>query len=255
MTQLRSRQKKEITKRVRERAAELGDRLERIRSGRAPPRIDQLKLNEAKEYRLGIVFIDISQFTDYVFAHEERDTLRMVGLFIPEVIEIVRDYGGYFEKNTGDGVLAYFGAGEDDETAVRMVLDYLATVKWALANHVNPRLEEWNQDLISISAGATYGTTFVARIGAKSGTHAMNRLTAVSEVANIASRLEEKAGENEYLVGSRIRQLAQDTGWAGHLDYSQPTDYEWYGKDRDRRLLAYNFTGEWEGTESANLET
>jgi class 3 adenylate cyclase len=248
--------KEQIASRVRDRSEKLGDRLENISSGRTAPKLEGLRLNEAKEYRLGIVFVDINSFSDYVFSHSEQEVLNMLGLFIPEIIEIVRDYSGYFEKNTGDGVLAYFGAEENDVDSVTTLLDYLATVKWTLANQINPILDKQGIDPISISAGATYGTTFVSRIGVKSGKQRMNRLTAVSEIANIASRLEESANQNEYLVGSRIEHLAQETSWDGKFEFNRATEYEWRlnSEEELRPFLAYNFTGEWESTNSENLE-
>jgi class 3 adenylate cyclase len=247
--------KRKIAERVGERSEEVERRLENIRSGRAAPKIEQLRLNEAKEYRLGMVFIDINGFSDYVFEHEERETLTMLGIFIPEVLEIVRDYDGYFEKNTGDGVLAYFGAETEDQEAVSTLLDYLSTVKWALANQINPALDDRGLDPISISAGATYGPAYLSRIGVKSGTQRMNRLTAVSEVANIASRLEDWADENEYLVGPRIEHFGQSTEWAEAFLYSRITEYEWklWSDDEPRPFIAYNFVGEWESTKSDNL--
>jgi len=34
--------------------------------------------------------------------------LRVLNLFFTEMIRIVEDYGGAVEKNTGDGLMAYF---------------------------------------------------------------------------------------------------------------------------------------------------
>lgn len=248
--------KRKIAERVQERADKVEGRLESIGSGRTAPALNRLRLNEAKEYRLGMVFIDINEFSDYVFNHNEHSVLKMLGLFIPEVIQLVRDYDGYFEKNTGDGVLAYFGAEQNDREAVSTLLDFLSTVKWALANQINPWLIENDIEPISISAGATYGSTYLSRIGVKSGNQRMNRLTAVSETANIASRLEEWASKNEYLVGSRIRHFAQATAWEDAFQYNRTTDYEWKlkGEERAQPFVAYHFTGEWESTDSANLE-
>jgi len=76
-------------------------------------------------------------------------------------MELVRDFDGKLEKNTGDGILAYFGAGEDDGDAVETLLEYIATVKWALKYHVNPELEDNDVETISISTGSAYDTVSV----------------------------------------------------------------------------------------------
>ncbi|UHH25671.1 adenylate/guanylate cyclase domain-containing protein [Halobacterium noricense] len=203
-----------------------------------------------------MVFLDINSFSDYLFDNSEDEALRMLNIFIPEVLDIIRDYGGVFEKNTGDGVLAYFGAGKSDTVAVRTILDFLATVKWALANVINPQLQEKGIAPISISCGATYGTTYLSRIGVKSGNQQMNRLTAVSKIANTASRLEEKAGMNEYLVGPRIEYYSQETSWDSWMEFREVLEYRWSPKsDSDERLFRiYDFVGEWNSTKTENLE-
>ena len=40
----------------------------------------------------------------------------MLSLFFSEMIRVVGDYGGTVEKNTGDGIMAYFAQGSDQAT-------------------------------------------------------------------------------------------------------------------------------------------
>lgn len=247
--------KRKIAERVEDRADTVEERLMDISSGETAPTLNQMRLNEAKQFRLGMVFIDINGFSRYVLDNSDEQVLKMLSIFIPEVLQIVRDYGGYFEKNTGDGILAYFGAGETDSESVSTLLDYLATVKWALANQINPLFEENGIEPISISSGATYGSTYVSRIGVKSGNQQMNRLTAVSETANFAARLEEEADENEYLVGPRVKYHANDSGWEGMFSYKDVWGYKWKpeSETKDREYIIRDFYGKWESTLSSNL--
>jgi adenylate cyclase len=50
-----------------------------------------------------------------VRAHEQQKAvLVLMNIFMAEMLNIVRDFGGSYEKNTGDGLMAYFG---EEETA------------------------------------------------------------------------------------------------------------------------------------------
>ncbi|QIB79069.1 adenylate/guanylate cyclase domain-containing protein [Haloferax volcanii] len=244
--------KEDIEERITERADTIEERHDHIPRGRTTPRLDSLSLHSAKRYRLGMIFIDINDFSGYMSRNDDEDTLFMLNLFIPEAMELVRDFEGKLEKNTGDGILAYFGAGDSDQEAVENLLEYIATLKWALANHINPILEEENIETISISGGAAYDLVHISRIGAHSGNQQMNRLTAVSTGANIASELEDMAGTNEYFVNDGIYQYSdKENGWGQFVhDRGVHTGYLW----ADETAHYYNFSGIWTDTDTENLE-
>lgn len=197
-------EKRKLAERINRRSAKVNERLENISRGRTLPNKENQRLNEPKEYELAIVFLDINDFSEYLLESSAEEVLYMLGVFIPEAMELVRRYDGYFEKNTGDGLLAYFGFGKAASEAITDLFDYLSTVRWALDKVINPHLVERELQPISISAGATYGQTFLQKIGVRTTSQEMNRLTAVSRAANLASRIEQLAGENEYLVGPAI---------------------------------------------------
>lgn len=245
--------KDEIEERVEERRDTILDRLSDIPNGQTTPKLESLTIHSAKEYRLGMVFVDINDFSGYISRNDNEDTLFMLNLFIPEAMELVRDYDGKLEKNTGDGILAYFGAGENDGDAVENLLEYIATLKWALANHINPLLEEEGVETITISAGAAYSNVYISRIGAHSGNQQMNRLTAVSSGANVASELEDMADTNEYYVNDGVYENSdREDGWGQYLwDKGEHDGYLWGGD----QAHYYNFSGIWTSTESENLKS
>lgn len=245
--------KNEIEERVDEQAELVEERLDHIPSGYTMPDREDMRMASAKKFKLGIVFIDINNFTEYTNDNDEYDVLFMLNIFVPEIMEIVRDYDGYFEKNTGDGILAYFGVGENYEDITETVLEYFATVKYALANHINPTLEDYNITPITISGGASIGkNVYISRIGK----HSLNRRTAVGTSANSASKLEDMAETNDYLVNEGIyRYSNREDGWGQCLsDKGQLSGFTW-GSDSDGwdPQHYYNFTGIWSGTETSNL--
>ncbi|WP_424017341.1 adenylate/guanylate cyclase domain-containing protein [Halorientalis pallida] len=243
----------EIETRVNEQAATVEERLEHIPDSYSMPDLEDMTLHTAKKFDLGIVFIDINDFTDYTDRNDYDEILFMLNMFIPEAMELVRDYDGYFEKNTGDGVMAYFGAGEDDEETAELVIEYLSALKYALANHINPSLSDHGIEPISISAGATMGKAYISRIGV----HSLNRRTAISVAANVASKLENASSTNEFYVGEGIYEYTHesfDEDPFEKLGHFSP--YVWENEETGERMpyQHYNFVGGWEGTNWENLE-
>ncbi|EMA56330.1 adenylate/guanylate cyclase domain-containing protein [Halococcus thailandensis] len=245
--------KEEIEERTDDQAELVQERLEHIPNGRTMPDREDMLMASAKKFKLGIVFVDINDFTAYSGDNSERDVLFMLNLLIPEIMEIVRDYDGYFEKNTGDGILAYFGVGDDYDTIAETVLEYFATVKYSLANHIVPTLEDNDVEPVTISGGASMGkNVHISRIGK----HSLNRRTAVGTTANIASKLENRASTNQYFVNEGIYQHSdKEDGWGQYLtDKGAFESYRW-GSDSSgwTQQHYYHFSGIWSSTETDNL--
>jgi class 3 adenylate cyclase len=71
---------------------------------------------------MAVLFLDIcnlSKMNSESQAEHER-VLRVLNLFIAEMLRVVREYDGEFEKNTGDGLMAYF-AGTNEVCTLRAV--------------------------------------------------------------------------------------------------------------------------------------
>lgn len=194
---------------VEDHAELVEDRLEHIPDSHVMPDPEDMDLHEAREFRLGVVFIDINDFSDYSERNNKEDVLFMLNVFIPKVMEGIREFHGAFEKNTGDGILAYFGPEDDDNEIADTILRYFFYVQMMLHMAANPILRDYNVEPISISASAALGTVHISRIGV----HSMSRRTAVSSTANIASELEDIAGTDQYLVGQGVHKYASDDGF------------------------------------------
>ena len=73
-----------------------------------------MRLGEGKHFDImTVMFLDICKFSDRPnwTTEEQKAVLKTLNIFMGEMLSIVRDFGGEFEKNTGDGLMAYFGAG------------------------------------------------------------------------------------------------------------------------------------------------
>lgn len=240
-------QKRDVHESLDRREEQLAERLQNISSGRAHPRNWNKRLNEPKQYEIATVFIDIDHFTEYLISNGPKATLYMVGLFIPEAMRVINEYDGHFEKNTGDGLLAYFGFGKSAKESVADVLQYITTIRWVLSHEVNPRLRQLGIEPVTVSSGATYGEAYLAEIGTPSPDSSLKRLTAVSTQVNTAFQLETQAADDEHHVGPAIEHHAdQDDQEYLHLEDVYDS-YVWKNPETgDREPYAiYQYVGEW----------
>lgn len=238
-----------VSERVEDRADNVADRLEDIPDSYKMPDPEDMTIGSAKNFRLGVVFVDIAGFSEYAQRNTEKDVLFMLNMLIPEIMETIRDTEGDFEKNTGDGILAYFGAGESDRQTAHDVLTYVATIKTVLADYINPTLEDNGIEPVSIKVGAAMGDVHISRIGVDR----LNRRTVVGETANIASKLEDEADKHEFFISEEIHESVtsgEECGWAPYLEkWGTLARFE-----RDGEAVEYyNFRGYWEGTETENF--
>jgi adenylate cyclase len=60
---------------------------------------------------LAVLFLDICGFSSRPnwTPQEQNTVLGIMNVFMAEMLSIVNDFGGTCEKNTGDGLMAYFG--------------------------------------------------------------------------------------------------------------------------------------------------
>lgn len=240
-------QKRDVHKSLNRREDQLADRLHDISTGRSHPHNWNKRLNEPKQYEIATVFIDIDHFKEYLLRNNPKATLYMLGLFIPEAMRVINEYDGHFEKNTGDGLLAYFGFGKSAEESVADVLQYITTIRWILSNEVNPRLKQLDIEPVTVSSGATYGEAYLAEIGTPSADSSLKRLTAVSTQVNTAFQLETKATDDEHLVGPAIEFHADedDSEYLRLEDVYDPYGWENPETGEMEPYAIYQYVGKW----------
>ena len=92
----------------------LEERVDASTPGRVFPDEERLAIGEGKHFdEMAVLFLDICGFSALPnwTTDEQKLVLKTLNLFMGEMLTVVRDYGGTFEKNTGDGLMAYFGEG------------------------------------------------------------------------------------------------------------------------------------------------
>lgn len=191
------------------------ERVERVRqqiynrlsvtSGRTIPDVDDLALSTGRRMGSAIMFIDICGFSNRLCETESEQTMLMaaLNLFFSEMIKIAEDYGGTVEKNTGDGLMAYFedGTSTPENGSHRAVASGL-TMMAANEYLIKPILIKSGIESIQFRICIDYGQVTIAKLGAAKR---FNAIVAIGTTANVASKMLSVAKADEILLGESVK--------------------------------------------------
>lgn len=171
----------------------------------------------AEERRIvTVVFGDVVGFTTLAEHLDPEQLKRLVDNAFERLVDDVVAFGGRVDKLLGDGILALFGAPvahEDDaERAVRAALRMQRSLgEFVARSNLDPPLR--------MRIGINTGEVLV-------GTLAGTDYTAMGDVVNTASRLQEEAPPGGVLVGEAT--YAQTRG---AIEYGAPTELQPRGRE------------------------
>ena len=212
-----------------------------VSTGRVVPDDDDLGIGTGRRLALAIMFLDISGFSSRPaeFATEQDMLLRMFNLFFTEMITIAEEYGGTVEKNTGDGLMAYFEdrAGDPPEGGAKRAVACALSMMEINSLLINPIIRASGLSDLQFRLGIDYGSVTIARVGAA---RRFGSAVAIGTTANVARKMLDIGGPGEILVGERaVSQLPPDwrlcwcqrstdqTGWVYRIS-GRPYRFYWY---------------------------
>ena len=182
------------------RVREIDNRRRQIEStiGHLEPQIQEMKLGEAKKFKLAVLHIDINGFKKLVQGLSQEQYLRLVSSFLTEMTQIVDDLNGMIDRYVGDQVTALFGIDHKcekcgPEDSLKCALNMMTVIKYCL----NPYFESIGLPPISCSIGIDFGDIWIAKVGIRG----INQLTLVGNAVNIAAQLVEIANNGHILLG------------------------------------------------------
>lgn len=147
-----------------------------------------------------VLFADLVGFTTLSEHRDPESVKRLVDRIFEQLLRDVEDHGGVVDKVLGDAIVAMFGAPvahEDDaDRAVRAGLAMQGSLREFRRS--NPA------DAVRMRIGINTGEVLV-------GTLAGGDYTAMGDVVNTASRLQEAAPPGAVLVGAATRELCSST--------------------------------------------
>jgi adenylate cyclase len=211
-------------------------------SGRVVPYDDDLAIGEGRRLQMAVMFLDISSFSQRPSETEpEQDLmLRILNLFFSEMIKVAEDYGGTVEKNTGDGLMAYFednGSEKGTKRAVACALTMMAANQHLIA----PILAATPVPELQFRVTIDHGPVTVARLGAA---RRFNANVAIGATANFAAKMLSFAEPGEVVLGEAAKDQLP-LAWQTAFTELITTETGWTYRQSGRPYGLYRYTGRW----------
>ena len=157
---------------------------------------------KGEERIITVLFADIRGFTAWSRRHSPREAVDLLNAYLGAMIPVVEDCGGMVDKYIGDGIMAIFGAPDDQpdhaERAVEAAVEMVRR-----ARELAPEWGRRDFPGLRIGVGVATGPALVGLVGGR------RRLdyTAIGETVNAAARIESANKElgSEILIAARTR--------------------------------------------------
>ena len=168
------------------------------------PDLDQVTIGSGRHFVLSVLFLDICGFSSRpsADAEEQKKVLLTMNMFMAEMLNVVRDFGGTYEKNTGDGLMAYFGEeGSSPAERVRPAVEAAVVMHYVNDHLLTPWFQRNDIVPIRFRVGIDVGPTTIARVGLRGEE---NSRVAIGTVANIACKLMKLIPDGGICIGNDV---------------------------------------------------
>jgi class 3 adenylate cyclase len=212
--------------------------------GRIIPDSADLAIHDGRRIDAAVMFLDICKFSQRPCesAQEQLIILQIISLFFTEMIRIIEDYGGVVEKNTGDGLMAYFGPNFLPNVSTQQrALTAALTMFTAAEEIINPLIIRSGLARVDFRICMDQGQITVAKVGAARG---FNGIVAVGTTANIASKMLSVAEANTILIGTRFR-TGLPQSWVDEFVVYQTNETGWFWRGTGAPYAFWQYTGRW----------
>jgi adenylate cyclase len=146
------------------------------------------------EQNVAILFADIRGFTALSETKLPYDVVFMLNQYLGQMSDAIDDAGGYVDKFIGDGIMAIFGMEKGPEAGARDALR-AARAMGGVLDALNRSLAADLASPLNIGIGIHTGPAILGRIGVSDASGATQRITALGDTVNTASRLESSSKE------------------------------------------------------------
>lgn len=211
-----------------------------VADGRVIPEDGELPIGVGRRLNATVLFLDICGFTDRPAstADEQETLLHMISLLFSELIRIVEDYGGTVEKNTGDGLMAYFTSYENVTAQNRAIAAAMSMIEVSDCK-IKPLVESFDLAPFEFRVCLDHGPITVAHVGAA---RRFRGMVAIGVTANIACKMLKSAGRNQILVGADVVPglTEERIGWL-----TLHSDKTGFMTGDGKPYCFYEYTGRW----------
>ena len=153
-----------------------------------------------------IFFSDIAGFTSLSERLSPYDVMYLLNRYFVQVGDIVEQNGGFIDKFVGDGLMAIFGIDGQPDAPFRSVNAALQTL--AAVDRMKPFFASMYDADFDIRIGLHYGEAVIGSLGSIGH----ERLTAIGDVVNVASRVEaaNKDAGTRLLISAALYDQVED---------------------------------------------
>lgn len=195
----------EVVARCDRRINVLQDRIQGVAEGRVMPDRDDVTIGSGRRFELAILFLDICGFSSRLnwTSDEQKTILGTMNIFMAEMLSIAHDFGGIYEKNTGDGFMAYFGeSGKSVQERVKPAAEAALVMHFVNDQYLSPWFTKNGVEPIKFRVGIDHGPVTIARVGIHGE---KSSLVAIGTSANIANKLMQRIPNGGVCIGDTVR--------------------------------------------------
>lgn len=208
------------------------------------PQAGDLAIHDGRRLEATVLFLDICKFSQRPCetVEEQAAMVQIISLFFTEMIRVIEDYGGVVEKNTGDGLMAYFARNELPSVSIQQrALTCALTMFSAADNLINPVLRSAQIVPLDFRICLDHGNITVAKVGAA---QRFNGIVAVGTTANIASKMLAIAKANTLLIGNAML-AGLPTEWVDQFVQFETLDSGWTYRQSGAPYAVWQYIGRW----------
>lgn len=168
------------------------------------PDREQVTIGSGRRFNLAVLFLDICSFTARPnwTTDEQKTILKIMNIFMSEMLNIVRDFGGTYEKNTGDGFMAYFGENAPaDAERVRQAVEAAVVMHHVNDTLMTPWFKSEGIPPVTFRIGIDVGPITVSRVGIRGNE---SSIVAIGTAANIACKLMDHIPSGGICIGDEV---------------------------------------------------
>ncbi len=153
-----------------------------------------------------LFFSDVAGFTSFSETLTPYDVMYLLNRYFAQVGEVIERNDGYIDKFVGDGLMAIFGVEGQPDAPIRSVNAALQTL--AAVDRMKPFFASMYGITFDIRIGLHLGEAVIGSIGSPGH----ERLTAIGDAVNIASRVEtaNKEAGTRLLISEALYERVKD---------------------------------------------
>jgi class 3 adenylate cyclase len=162
------------------------------------------RVGEVRE--VAVFFSDVVGFTTIAETLSPYDVMYLLNRYFVRAGEIIERNGGYIDKFVGDGMMALFGVDGQKDAPIRAVNAALQML--AAIDRMKPFVASMYNLDFDLRIGLHHGEALLGSVG----TLGHERLTAIGDVVNVASRVEgaNKEAGTRLLISEALYRLVEE---------------------------------------------